>query len=90
MSSQHIDKLATGYCLSFLEQIKYAIRSMPYGDVMKMAKGISFSKTHDTERLARTQARALWEWAHGDKTKAEQTTEERTRLPRGGESLFIE
>lgn len=68
MSSAPLDRVAAGYDLPYLEQIKYAIRSMPYGDLMHMTQKVS---AVDKELLAKR----LWEWANANETEKEQTAE---------------
>ena len=52
MSAAHIDRLSAGYGMPFVEQIKYAIRSMSYGDFMDMALAIGADTTK------------MWGWAN--------------------------
>ena len=72
MSAAHIDRISAGYALPFTEQIKYAIRTMPYGDFMDMALAIGA----DTSKM--------WGWASASlKDEKEQTEEERTSVSGG-------
>ena len=82
MSNLPLDRLSAGYALPFLEQIKYAIRSMPYGDTMVLAQVIKATGPEDEH----TFAHQLWEWANADQTEEEQTESRGTSIPRGGES----
>lgn len=65
MSNAPLDKLAIGYGLSFLDQIKYAIRSMSYGDLMTLARVIKASGSEDEH----TFAQQLWDWANENENK---------------------
>ena len=77
MSAAHIDRISAGYALPFLEQIKYAIRTMPYGELMEMAEAV-------TQMDADKTANQLWRWANAPlKDEKEQTKEERTSVSGG-------
>jgi hypothetical protein len=47
--------------LNHLDDIKYHIRKMPYGDTMAMAKAVAVSETDIDIRYTANQ---LWAWAH--------------------------
>jgi hypothetical protein len=78
MSAAHIDRISAGYALPFTEQIKYAIRTMPYGELMEMADAVT--SNGDITGTATN----LWMWANATfKDEKEQTTKERTSISGG-------
>ena len=70
MSATSIDRLSTGYDLTFLDQIKYAIRSMPYGDTITLAKAATIPHLCDADIVAKQ----LWKWANEDNTISASTS----------------
>ena len=80
MSAAHIDRISAGYALPFLEQIKYAIRSMPYGDLMELSTAALPMSEGNVNNIAKE----LWDWANAPlKNEKEQTKEERTSVSGG-------
>ena len=71
MPTLPLDRLSTGYDLPFLDQIKYAIRSMPYSDTMTLAEIAAIpSCAHDADIVAKQ----LWKWANEDNTVSTPTS----------------
>ena len=81
MSAAHIDRISAGYALPFTEQIKYAIRTMTYGELLNLAEDLTnYYKPTEKEHMAK----ALWSMANAPlKDEKEQTKEERTSVSGG-------
>jgi hypothetical protein len=76
MSNLPIDRLSKGYAMPFTEQIKYAIRSMTYGELMEMSEGL-VTPGENRETDIKTAAQKLWEWANAPLKTEDKQTEER-------------